>query len=378
MGETAKAVCVLVLLIASITAAAAWIDDRPNAMVWSFRIGSSLLAVAALGLILKLQFRADLAHDYLRDYAKQYFNRDGFCFAFAATVVDGIAYLDAIFQNQYENPCLGRIALRPAQGFFMNRAKIETIAYEIELGPAAYGVARLAIPIPGKLQGQRQSFEVGASAYFPDGKGRRLRFQDGLRLRQHELRRQIRHGANHRGRGHRHHRVVEARDRDAQLADRRRGGDSRQPGAKNQDLVATRRATASAAMNDALKSRSGTPRLAHWRRGGAQTPRRRANEYLCSSHPARYCARPRVRLSRDLVATDRLVVGPGPDGNHHGDGTHFRNSRPTRAWHVGCINRRPRIQSGIGRHGRVCRLARHTRHTRSGRKSPSSWRSAGG
>ena len=183
MGETAKAVCVLVLLIASITAAAAWIDDRPNAMVWSFRIGSSLLAVAALGLILKLQFRADLAHDYLRDYAKQYFNRDGFCFAFAATVVDGIAYLDAIFQNQYENPCLGRIALRPAQGFFMNRAKIETIAYEIELGPAAYGVARLAIPIPGKLQGQRQSFEVGASAYFPDGKGRRLRFQDGLRLR---------------------------------------------------------------------------------------------------------------------------------------------------------------------------------------------------
>jgi hypothetical protein len=151
MGESTKAICAVMLIVGAIASAIAWTADQPDAVTWSFRIGGPTLALLALGLILKLHFRADLAHDYLRDRAGTYFNRDGFCFAFVATAADGIAYMDAYFQNQRDKPCVGRIALRPARGFLMGRTKIETITYEIECAPAAFGYARIAIPIPEKL-----------------------------------------------------------------------------------------------------------------------------------------------------------------------------------------------------------------------------------
>jgi hypothetical protein len=183
MGESTKAVSAFVMIIASIATAVAWIADRPDATTWAFRIGSPLLALASLGFILKLHARADLAHDYLRERTGSYFNRDGFCFALIPDVIDRTAYICAYFQNQYDQPSIGRIALRPARGFFMGRANIDAITYEVECAPAAFGFARIAVPIPQKLQGKRQSFEVGASVEYPNGKGRRLRFHDGIFLR---------------------------------------------------------------------------------------------------------------------------------------------------------------------------------------------------
>lgn len=127
MGESTKAVCALVLIVAIIAAAIAWTAPQPGTIMLGFRIGGPVVALIALGLLLKLHFRADLAYDYLRKCTGTYFNRDGFCFAFTATTADGIAYLEAFFQNQRDVPCLGRIALRPARSFFMGCAKIETI-----------------------------------------------------------------------------------------------------------------------------------------------------------------------------------------------------------------------------------------------------------
>ena len=108
---------------------------------------------------------------------------DGFCFAFVVSTNDGIAFMDAYFQTQYDKSSVGRIALRPARGFFMTRAKIDLITFEIECPPAGFGYARIAIPIPKEMQGKRQSFEVGASVDYPDGKGHRIRFFDGVFLR---------------------------------------------------------------------------------------------------------------------------------------------------------------------------------------------------
>lgn len=183
MGESAKAVIALLMIVGIVAASLAWNDDRPDAATWGFRIGGVVTAVLALALLLKLQFRTDLAPDYLRERMRAYFNRDGFCFAFAASSADGIAYFDAYFQNQYSAPCVGRIVLRPARGFFLGRAPFEAITYEINCEPAGFGVASIPIPIPQKLQGKHQSFEVGASVDFPAGKGRRLRFRDGVFLR---------------------------------------------------------------------------------------------------------------------------------------------------------------------------------------------------
>jgi hypothetical protein len=151
MGESVKAVCALVLIVASIAAAVAWLSD-PGAITWCFRIGGPILALAALGMILKLHRRADLAHDYLRQQAGNYFNRDGFCFALGATSEGGVCQLNAYFQSQHDQPCRGRIAIRPARGFLLGRAKVEVITFDVDCQPAAYGVASIAIPLLKKPQ----------------------------------------------------------------------------------------------------------------------------------------------------------------------------------------------------------------------------------
>lgn len=146
------------------------------------KYGLPVLCIAAIGLFLKIHFRADLVPDYLSSRGS-FFNRGGFCFQVYPTVADGRCVFMIWFQNQYEKPLVGRIALRPARGFFLGRPKMDPILVEIDSPPAAYGMARVAVPLPVDLQGRNQSFEVGASVEYPEGKGRQLRFRDGITLR---------------------------------------------------------------------------------------------------------------------------------------------------------------------------------------------------
>jgi hypothetical protein len=182
MSESIKAACAVVLVVSAFTAVMVWTEDRPDALTWSLRIGCIVLPILALSLFLALHFRYDVAPDFLRQLRGDYFNRDGFCFAFGTGISNGMAFIDAYYQNQYAGPCLGQIALRTAKGFFLNRAKIETIVFGIECEPAAFGAVRMPIPVPHALQGKHQSFEVGASVFYPEGKGQRLRFFHGIPL----------------------------------------------------------------------------------------------------------------------------------------------------------------------------------------------------
>jgi len=183
MREGLKVLSVVVFMFAVPTAVIVWTDDRPSPSVSVLKYASPLLSILAIAVFLKLHFRRDDAQDYLREKVATHFNRGGFCFGLRPTAVDNVCWLEAYFQNQYDRPCIGRIAIRPARGFFLGRAAIDTIAIEINCEPAAFGVARVAVPIPRSLQGKRQSFEVGASVDYPQGKGRQLRFRDGVVLR---------------------------------------------------------------------------------------------------------------------------------------------------------------------------------------------------
>jgi len=180
---TTKVVGVILMMLSGLVSALGWIDDRPTAGTWFLRLGGLAAAALILIWILWLHFRPDYERDYLRDISRQYFNRDGFCFTFAAKNINGIAYIYAFFQSQRNAPSVGQIALRPARGFFLNRAEIETIVFYVECPPAAFGAARMPIPIPAKFQGKRQSFEVGASVNYPEGRGNRIRFRDGFSVR---------------------------------------------------------------------------------------------------------------------------------------------------------------------------------------------------
>jgi hypothetical protein len=183
MSQSVKSVCTLVLIVASFIVIVVWTDSHPSSTTQIVGNSAILTAILSLAALLFLHFRRDLAHDYLLEKMNRYFNRDGFCFAFDTEVIDGVFYLQAFYQNQYQRPLIGRIAIRPAQGFFLTRAKIKAITFNILCEAAAYGVASVPIPVPYELQGKRQAFDVGAYVKYPKGKGRRLRFRDGIFLR---------------------------------------------------------------------------------------------------------------------------------------------------------------------------------------------------
>ena len=139
--------------------------------------------VGSILLFRAIKPRKDLTPNYLAGLLGDYFDRGGFCFNFTIEARGGHCILNTYFQNQYDHRCFGRIALRPTKGFFLTRAKFEAIQFDIECEPAAFGVSSREIPIPAKFQGRKQTFEVGASVVYPEGKRQLLRYGSGFVLR---------------------------------------------------------------------------------------------------------------------------------------------------------------------------------------------------
>lgn len=183
MGGATRVDCASLMMAGVIVAGIAWMIDRPDSFVWSIRIGGAVTAILGFGLFLMVCLRRDIANDYLRSVTRTYYNRDGFCFAPVVMIEGGTAWMKVYFQSQYDKPTVARVALRPARGIFMTRAPIDPMEFEVECPPAGFGVARIPFPIPRELQGRHQSFEIGASIQYPEGKGLRIRFNEGVLLR---------------------------------------------------------------------------------------------------------------------------------------------------------------------------------------------------
>jgi len=180
MGESTKVILSLILGIAGVVGAIAWIPGPTDPLTWPLRIGGPVVALLALGMIIKLQFRSDLAFDYLRKHQGDYQNHHDFCFTCESTAVDGIAYVEVGFQNQRDEQCLGHLQLRHFPERWQDVPTLDVIEFEIDCAPAAYGLATCAVAVPKKLQGKYQRFRIRASAEFPNGTGRKLRFYDGI------------------------------------------------------------------------------------------------------------------------------------------------------------------------------------------------------
>jgi hypothetical protein len=159
-----------------------WSDNKPDAGVWTMRIISAAALIGGVAGGLFLLFRRDRAPDFLQQTCGGYFDRGGFCFAIVPTIVDNRCYLRVYFQNRFERPCRGRVALKPRSGFF-SRPDIQGLTFDIECPAAGFGFYALPFPIPRQYQGTRQKFEVGASVEYPAGKGRMLRFRAAMVLR---------------------------------------------------------------------------------------------------------------------------------------------------------------------------------------------------
>jgi hypothetical protein len=177
MQEFLKVLCVLGVMFGGTAAGVTWADRRPTPTVWSVRIVAT--AVAGIGLVgfLVLHFRKDRAPDYLSALGGVYYDRNGFCFKISTDVIDGCCYIRITFQTRFERGCRATIVLKPAVVFgVFERSDFVGGVFEVDCPGGGYGVTTAPLPIPKAYQGKRETFAIGATVVFPNGKGRMLRF----------------------------------------------------------------------------------------------------------------------------------------------------------------------------------------------------------
>jgi hypothetical protein len=179
MGGSGKSLLALVMIIGMIGSVFAWMTDGAT---WRPKAAFPAIALGAFAILLWQLLRKDKVPDLLRKTCGNYFERDGFCFMIAPAAFKGEGRLDVYFQNRFERPCRAQVAIRPSQQFFLNRRPIEMLTIEIECEGGAFGVAHVPWAVPAKLQGKKQSFDVGAHTEYPSGRGAMIRYRDGLRV----------------------------------------------------------------------------------------------------------------------------------------------------------------------------------------------------
>jgi hypothetical protein len=179
MNESGKATLAFMLIIGIIGSFLSWMLDNGTLPA---RIGFPAVGIAALAGLCWAMTRKDKLPDYLRQVVGVYLERTGFCFALVPAVADGRCTLDIYFQNRYERPCRAQVVIQPSREFFLNRRSVGSFTIEIECEGGAFGVTRLPWGVPQQYQGRQQSFDVGASVSYPEGRGALLRYRDGAHV----------------------------------------------------------------------------------------------------------------------------------------------------------------------------------------------------
>ena len=178
MGETAKSVLALVMIIGMVGSVMAWMMDGTT---WRTLAGFPAMAPERWDPAVVINAERQVSRS-LAEVMQRLFERDGFCFAIIPVASEGQCRLDVYFQHRFDRHCRAQVIIRPSQQFFLNRRPIETLTVEIECEGGAYGVARVPWAVPARLQGKKQSFDVGAHADYPSGRGTMIRYRDGIRV----------------------------------------------------------------------------------------------------------------------------------------------------------------------------------------------------
>jgi hypothetical protein len=167
-----------------------WCDDRPERSTWMWRVGFSVVGAGAIAGLVRLQFwgKADLVPDFLSGKCKTFFEQNGLCFVLGAATENGVFFVNAMYRNRHDRPCMARIALRPVAGVFRSavgpfRNDFSTIMFDISCGPGAFGIASIPLPVSGRHQGKKLTLQIGATVDYPEGKGKEMRFREGSLVR---------------------------------------------------------------------------------------------------------------------------------------------------------------------------------------------------
>jgi hypothetical protein len=183
MNESLKALLGTAVFFGCV-GALTWLAEPPPGETWQYKVRwiSLALIILPIPVLVWANQRKDKVPDILRKRFNDYFERDGFCFAIQPEVKDGFCQLAVYFQNRYEKQCLVSIALTPSSFFFKSNAPIQTLAFGINCEGASFGRVSTRWPVPVESQGKKASLDVAASVEYPNGRGKLLRYRDGLRV----------------------------------------------------------------------------------------------------------------------------------------------------------------------------------------------------
>lgn len=184
MGQSIKAILQLILIIAGITALILWTDDsiKPSPTLTIFRIATPAVSVLIIVILWRNSRRKETLPDHLAQACRSYFERDGLCFAFIPLVQNGICWMQIYFQNRYARPCNARVVLQPpVKSFGIRRLPLAGIDVDVHCDGGAFGVYRIPWPIDAKMQGRKVACEIACATHYPQGRGKLLRYREGLR-----------------------------------------------------------------------------------------------------------------------------------------------------------------------------------------------------
>ena len=74
------------------------------------------------------------------------------------------------------------MVVQPSRGFWLNRPLGGQAVVDVLCEGGALGVTRLPWGIPEEYQGKIGSLDIAAAVRYPQGKGRMLRFRDGMQV----------------------------------------------------------------------------------------------------------------------------------------------------------------------------------------------------
>jgi hypothetical protein len=186
MNESIKATLGVIVAALVLAALIAWMPSMTNEAVspvkLCIRIGGPILAVVCLAPLVWAQTRKDKVPNFLARITPRYFERDGFCFAIVPRVQSGNCTMEIYFQNRYDQPCSANILVRASSGLFSGKADLSDLTLGVSCSPAEFGCSTIPWAIPGNLQGKAVSLSLYAGVKYPNGRGKLLRYKDGLRV----------------------------------------------------------------------------------------------------------------------------------------------------------------------------------------------------
>lgn len=182
MSESKKALVQLGIIIGGfITFFARFFYQEASVLIWFFRIASIITTIFLLVFLITYYRTKDLVPDFLNQGCNLCFERDGFCFRLKPYVKEGVMFVLVAFQNRYDKHCKAYLALKLFSGLLEKDTLMQKIL-DIECPPAGYGTVNFPCAIPQKFQGKRARIEMGVDINYPEGKGKMLRFRDGIHV----------------------------------------------------------------------------------------------------------------------------------------------------------------------------------------------------